>query len=77
MALVYLTKVVPERNQRRYYSLQVVRGLFDDWGLVREWGRIGRSGRTRTDWFATKADANTARGLLGKQKNKRGYQETR
>lgn len=75
MKLVHLTKIAPEHNQQRYYSLQVVCGLFGDWGLVREWGRIGRSGRTRTDWFVNRADANAASGQLGKQKRKRGYQQ--
>lgn len=75
MDLVYLTKIVPEQNQRRYYSLRVVRGLFGDWGLIREWGRIGRSSRTHTDWFINRADATAAGGKLGIQKEKRGYQE--
>jgi predicted DNA-binding WGR domain protein len=76
MNLVYLTKVVAERNQQRYYTLEVVGGLFGNWGLVREWGRIGRSGRTRTDWFASRADACAASDQLGRQKSKRGYQKT-
>ena len=75
MNLVYLTKIAPEQNQQRYYSLQVVRGLFGDWGLIREWGRIGLSGRTRTDWFTNRVDATAAGGKLAMQKGKRGYHE--
>ena len=75
MSLIYLTKTAPELNQHRYYNIQVVRGLFGDWGLIREWGRIGRAGRTRTDWFTNRADATAAGGKLGIQKGKRGYQE--
>jgi len=40
-------------NLARYYRIKIVRGLFGDWGLVRAWGRIGRAGHSRTDWFGT------------------------
>ncbi|WP_439650094.1 WGR domain-containing protein [Gymnodinialimonas mytili] len=42
-------------------------------GLVREWGRIGRSGTTRIDWFGTEEEAKDARFKLHMQKAKRGY----
>ena len=51
-----------------------MRGLFGDWGLVREWGRIGSPGRVRTDWYDNVADAKDARFLLYMQKAKRGYE---
>lgn len=70
---VHLTKIVPELNQRRYYRLHVEQGLFGDWALVREWGRIGRSGQTRSDWFACETEAREAQQKLAGQKGRRGY----
>ena len=56
-----LTRTDPEANLARYYRMQIVRGLFGNWGLVREWGRIGTPGRVRTH---TLADAG-AEGEIG------------
>ena len=44
---MHLTRTDPETNLYRYYRLEVLKDLFGDWGLVREWGRIGSSGRVR------------------------------
>lgn len=71
---MYLTKVESSKNAYRFYSMVIIRGLFGDWGLVREWGRIGASGRMRTDWFETEADAKDARFALHMQKAMRGYE---
>ena len=71
---MYLTKIEPELRQFRFYRMNIVRGLFGDWGLVREWGRIGSSGQSRTDWFDTESDANDARFDLHMKKVKRGYE---
>ena len=70
---IHLTKIKPEANQRRYYRLHIEAGLFGDWALVREWGRIGRSGQSREDWFDDMADAAQAQHLLARAKTKRGY----
>jgi len=53
--------------------MEIVPGLFGDWGLVRKWGRIGRDGQVRTDWFASEADAKDACFKLHMAKAKRGY----
>lgn len=71
---IHLSKINPEANQRRYYRLSIEPGFFGDWGLVREWGRIGRSGRLRTDWYPTEADAKEACFELHMKKAKRGYE---
>ena len=70
---MHLTKTDPDANLYRYYRMEIVKGLFDDWGLVREWGRIGRSGQVRTDWFGSEHDAKDARFVLHMTKAKRGY----
>jgi len=57
---MHLTRTDPEMNLYRCYRLEIVKGLFGDWGLVREWGRIGSSGRLRTDWFVSEREAKDA-----------------
>jgi len=71
---MYLKRTDEAKNLHRYYQLHIVPGLFGDWGLVREWGRIGLSGRSRTDWFTSKAEAQDARFELHRAKAKRGYE---
>ena len=69
-----LTRTKPEANLYRYYRMEIVPGLFGDWGLVRQWGRLGRPGRSRTDWFDTEAEAKDACITLRIQKARRGYE---
>ena len=71
---MHLTRTEPDANLYRFYRMEIVRGLFGDWGLVRNWGRIGSSGKLRTDWFDTEADAKDARFDLHMAKAKRGYE---
>lgn len=71
---MHLTRAQPDANLYRFYRMEIVRGLFGDWGLVRNWGRIGRSGQLRTDWFDTEAGAKDARFDLHMKKAKRGYE---
>jgi predicted DNA-binding WGR domain protein len=55
----YLEKYDEEKNQHRYYMLSVQPTLFGGWSLVRSWGRIGRSRRTRADLYQTRAAARS------------------
>ncbi len=71
---MHLTRTEPDANLHRFYRLEIVPGLFGDWGLVRIWGRIGSSGQLRTDWFGTEAEAKDARFELHMKKAKRGYE---
>ncbi|AKS47833.1 WGR domain-containing protein, predicted DNA-binding domain in MolR [Octadecabacter temperatus] len=71
---MHLTKINPELNVNRFYHLEILPGLFGDWGLVRNWGRTGSNGQLRTDWFATKGEAKDARFALHMKKAKRGYE---
>lgn len=71
---MHLTKTEPNANLFRFYRMDIVRGLFGDWGLVRNWGRVGSSGQIRTDWFDTETEAKDARFDLHMQKARRGYE---
>ena len=68
-----LIRSEPASNMCRFYHMEIVPGLFDEWGLVREWGRVGRAGQVRTDWFESEAAAKNARFELHMTKAKRGY----
>lgn len=70
---MYLTSTDPSANPHRHYRMDMMPGLFGDWGLVREWGRVGRSGQVRTDCFQSEADAKHARFALHVDKLRRGY----
>ncbi len=71
---MYLTRTEPESDQSWFYRMQIVQGLFGDWGLIREWGRTGSKGRARTDWFGTELDAKDARFDLHMKKAMSGYE---
>lgn len=71
---MFLTRTEHGSNCYRYYHMRIVRGLFGEWGLVREWGRAGSSGRMRTDWFDSEHAAKDARFALHMQKARRGYE---
>jgi predicted DNA-binding WGR domain protein len=77
MLALHLTKIAPKANQWRYYRLGVQLSLFGEWGLVREWGRIGSSSQERTDWFTRRDEAEEALAKLARQKARRGYRRTR
>jgi predicted DNA-binding WGR domain protein len=73
MTSSYLEKRDPTRNQARYYRLAVLPNLFGEWTLAREWGRIGRGGRCRLDWYTTEVEAEGALLTLENSKRCRGY----
>jgi predicted DNA-binding WGR domain protein len=68
-----LTRIDAAQNIHRFYRMEIQPGLFGDWSLVREWGRIGQSGQVRVDWFDTEAAAKAAQFDLLMKKAKRGY----
>lgn len=71
---MHLTRSEPETNLHRFYRLEIVTGLFGDFGLVRNWGRIGSAGQLRTDWFGMESEAKDACFELHMKKAKRGYE---
>jgi predicted DNA-binding WGR domain protein len=73
MSRTYLKHEVPEKNRHRFYYTTVMLGLFGEWALVREWGRIGSAGTVRKIWFATEEEALAAEQKLCEAKRKKGY----
>lgn len=73
--MIRLTKKHPPQNVFRFYLIQVVPGLFGQWGVLREWGRIGQPGTVRKDWYGDEAQARTASEKILSQKLQRGYSQ--
>ncbi len=69
-----LTRADASQNINRFYRMDIAPGLFGDWSLGREWGRIGQLRQVRVDWFDTEAAAKDAWFDLLMQKAKRGYE---
>jgi len=71
--VVYLLRVDPSRNIRRFYKLFLAPSLFGDWVLVREWGRIGAGGTVKLDHFNHPGTALLALQELVRRKKRQGY----
>lgn len=71
--LLVLERVDDAQNMARYYVLSVEPTLFGDPAMVREWGRIGTSGRRRIDLFPERMDARVALSTWLRRKLKKGY----
>lgn len=76
MRITYLTLHNADSNKHRFYQMFLVLGIFGDWGLVREWGRIGSGGQIRSDWFETEEQALNAGLKIRKSKINKGYKAT-
>ena len=61
------------KNMLRFYALQVTSNLFGEWCLLRVWGRIGRRGQMRTEYFWTQDEAQDALWEAENRKRKCGY----
>lgn len=73
--VMVLTRVRPERDERRFYRLEIQPDLFGRTLLIRRWGRIGTSGRQRLDPYPDAGAALDALAQLARNKRRRGYCE--
>lgn len=70
----YLQKIIPAKNQYRFYSVSVALTLFGEWAVVKEWGRIGsKGGQRQTEWHRSSESALDALLAVKQQKERRGY----
>ena len=53
MTAIILYRNDQARNMHRFYRIDVQPDLFAAWCLMREWGRIGSTGQTRSLPFPT------------------------
>ena len=70
-----LARIRPERNEWRFYRMEVWPDLFGRVLLLRQWGRIGTEGRRRLDPHPDPGAALNALARLAGQKRRRGYQD--
>ena len=70
-----LVRVRPERNEWRFYRMEVWPDLFGRALLLRQWGRIGTEGRRRLDPYPDPGAAVNALAQLAITKRRRGYHD--
>ena len=70
-----LVRIRPERNEWRFYRMEVWPDLFGRALLARLWGRIGTPGRVRLDLHPDAGAAVNALARLVRAKRRRGYQD--
>ena len=68
-----LQRIDEGKNMARFYNLAIEPTLFGGSSLVREWGRMGTSGRRRIDLYEQAIEAEAARSKLAHKKHRRGY----
>ncbi len=73
MSAVTLIRSDTARNMRRYCRLDVQPDLFGEWCFVREWGRIGQAGQTRSVPYPTPVKAEAALERQRRRKERKGY----
>ena len=69
-----LRRIDPDRNMARFYAMSLQPTLFGEWALLREWGRIGSTGRMVSGCFATEQEAAVALEKQRAAKLRKGYQ---
>jgi predicted DNA-binding WGR domain protein len=70
---IVLTRIRPEKNERRFYTVDISQDMFGQISVSRNWGRIGTSGRLRYDPYPDIHAAQRALDVITKSKRKRGY----
>ena len=70
---VHLTKVKPADKMYRFYHLIVLKDLFGNGVLLREWGRIGSGGTVRAELFGCETEAGEKLEKIAAEKQRRGY----
>jgi predicted DNA-binding WGR domain protein len=73
MSAIILYRIDTGKRMHRYYRMNVQPDLFGQWCLMREWGRIGNTGRMRSVPFATPHEAHAALDKQRRAKERRGY----
>ena len=74
LQMLVLERRDESRHMARFYVLALEPTLFGDAGLLREWGRIGRSCRRRLDFYPDDSKAFEALETWLARKRRRGYQ---
>ncbi len=73
LQMLVLERRDASRNMARFYVLAIEPTLFGDTALVREWGRVGSSGRRRLELHADPDAAAESLEVWLARKRRRGY----
>jgi predicted DNA-binding WGR domain protein len=73
MAGMLFHKINPEKNERRFYYLEVGSSLVDEHAVLRVWGRIGGQQRSLATPCASAEAAQTLARRLVRRRLQRGY----
>ena len=73
LQVLVLERVDRAKNMARFYVLSIEPTLFEDFALVRRWGRIGSVGRQRLDLHPTPPIAKVELVKWLNRKKRRGY----
>ncbi|WP_229802352.1 WGR domain-containing protein [Paramylibacter ulvae] len=57
-----------------FYRVEICANLFEEFSVVREWGRVGRHGRQIIQLFPDLVSASSAADKVRETAMKRGYQ---
>jgi predicted DNA-binding WGR domain protein len=76
MSAIVLYRIDASNRMHRFYRMDAQPDLFGHWCLMREWGRIGSTGQTRSLPFPTPQQAEAALHKQRRAKERRGYCET-
>lgn len=70
---IHLQRRLASRNMARFYRLTIVRDLFGQAVLLKQWGRIGTGGRERAEVAPDEATALLWLRRIEAAKRRRGY----
>ena len=70
---LYLRRTDAAKRMNRFYLMTVQRDLFGGANLIREWGRVGSSGRMKVTRHADEGQAVNTLAQFARSKQKRGY----
>ena len=73
MYAVALRRLDPGKRMARFYAVSVQPTLFDQWAVVRRWGRINTDGSRAEEWFTQPSEALIAADRIVQVKRRRGY----
>lgn len=73
MTATVLYRIDQAKHMHRFYRLDVQPDLFGQWCLMREWGRIGSTGQTRSLPFPSPEAAAAALDKQRRVKERRRY----
>ncbi len=70
---LYCHRIDATRNMARYYALSIQPSLFGEIAVMRSWGRIGKAGGEKSEFYSTEEQAISHFLDIARKKRRRGY----